>query len=218
VKVTELDTGMRELADGLWQWDARHPEWHQPVTSHLYRRANDLILIDPMLPSSRRERERLRRVLERHRGETPRLSVLITLHYHRRSAGEIARWFDDARVYAPRDHLERFPYATDALRPGRRIVGDVDVLPTVRADEVVLWLRSVRAVVAGDVLLGGKRKPLRLCPQGWLPRSVTRAELAASLQPLRELPVQRIVLGHGPSILANARAELERALADTGNR
>ena len=85
---------------------------------------------------------------------------------------------------------------------------------TLRTDEVVLWLPAAKTLVAGDVLLGGKRKPLRFCPQSWLPGDVKRAELASSLTPLLKLPVELIVPAHGDPVRADAAAVLERALAD----
>ena len=59
-----------------------------------------------------------------------------------------------------------------------------------RDDEVVLWFPTQRALVSGDVLLGGVRKPYRVCPQSWLPDDVSRADVARTLEPLLELPVE----------------------------
>ena len=45
-----------QLADGLWRWTARHPEWHpgefgREVASYGLRAGDEAILIDPLLPS-----------------------------------------------------------------------------------------------------------------------------------------------------------------------
>jgi glyoxylase-like metal-dependent hydrolase (beta-lactamase superfamily II) len=85
-------------------------------------------------------------------------------------------------------------------------------LATGRADEVVLWLPAQRAVVSGDVLLGGVRKPLRVCPKSWLPRGVARSDVARALMPLRELPVELVVPLHGEPVTTGAREVLAAAL------
>ena len=58
------------------------------------------------------------------------------------------------------------------------------------------------------------KKPLRVCPQSWLPRGVTRAALVRSLAPLLELPVEIVVPLHGSPITDNAHGVLTNALAD----
>ena len=46
---------MQELADGLWRWTARHPEWHPgswgaEVACFAVDAGDVLLLIDPLLP------------------------------------------------------------------------------------------------------------------------------------------------------------------------
>ena len=65
----------------------------------------------------------------------------------------------------------------------------------------------------GDVLLGADGGGLRLCPRSWLPASTTVERLRASLLPLLELPVTRVLVSHGEPVLRNGRAALEQALA-----
>jgi hypothetical protein len=68
------------------------------------------------------------------------------------------------------------------------------------------------------VLLGAGAKPratdepLRLCPEGWLGKA-THRDLRASLAPLLELPVERVLVSHGAPVLDNAERELARVLA-----
>jgi len=81
-------------------------------------------------------------------------------------------------------------------------------------DEVVLWLPRAKAVFAGDALLGGKHKPLRVYPQSWLPKGLKRSEVARSLQPLTSLPVRLVVPAHGNPVREEAADVLARALAD----
>jgi glyoxylase-like metal-dependent hydrolase (beta-lactamase superfamily II) len=67
--------------------------------------------------------------------------------------------------------------------------------------------------VPGDVILGAEGGGLRLCPDSWLPESTSQAQLRASLQPLLELPVKRVLVSHGEPVLKGARRALERMLA-----
>src|SRR5215212_5193951 len=83
-----------QLADGLWRWTARHPEWHpgefgSEVASFALQAGGDTIVIDPLLPPDPEP------VLGLIEGQLDgRLSILITIPYHVRSAEEIWRRFD----------------------------------------------------------------------------------------------------------------------------
>jgi hypothetical protein len=68
-------------------------------------------------------------------------------------------------------------------------------------------------LLAGDAILGGKRRPLRLCPASWLPKGVSRSALADSIEPVLELPVAVVHVGHGAPVTAGVRAALITALA-----
>ena len=82
-----------------------------------------------------------------------------------------------------------------------------------RATEVVYWIPQHRALVPGDVILGADGGGLRLCPESWLPAGVDHARLRAALQPVLDLPVERVLVSHGEPVTANARARLAEALA-----
>ena len=75
-------------------------------------------------------------------------------------------------------------------------------------NDVVLWIESRRAVVAGDTLVDfgqGLEIPLE-----WLPEGVAREQVAEGLRPLLELPVDVVFATHGGM---TDRAALERSLA-----
>ena len=93
--------------------------------------------------------------------------------------------------------------------------------PTVAAtqtlpDEVVLWHASSGTLFVGDVMLGRGPQGLELCPDSWLPDGVVAADLAASLAPLRDLPIRRILPGHGEPVLEDARERLISILDAAG--
>ena len=51
-----------------------------------------------------------------------------------------------------------------------------------------------------------------MCPRSWLPASKTLDELAASLRPLLDLQVSRVLVTHGEPVLRAGHAALRRAL------
>jgi glyoxylase-like metal-dependent hydrolase (beta-lactamase superfamily II) len=75
-------------------------------------------------------------------------------------------------------------------------------------NDLVLWIESRRAVIAGDTLVDfGQGLEI---PVEWLPQSVTRQQVADGLRSLLELPVEVVLATHGGP---TDKAALERALA-----
>jgi hypothetical protein len=97
---------------------------------------------------------------------------------------------------------------TDAFRAGDELPGGIQAFQTARAAEVVYWLPKQRALAVGDVLLGS---PLRLCPESWLGKP-THADLRASLRPLLDLPVERVLVSHGEPVLSDGLSALAEVL------
>ncbi|MBD0338740.1 MAG: hypothetical protein ICV67_05570 [Thermoleophilia bacterium] len=201
---------VQELAPGLWRWTAFHPEWQEEVGCVSYEAPDAVVLIDPLVPGP--EAERFWRALDRDvKSAGAPVHVLLTVFWHARSAREVAERYD-ARVWAPtrgRAAIERrVGRVTDTYRLGDELPGSTVPLKTARASEVVFWIPAHRALVAGDVILGGPR----LCPESWLPEKRSLDDLADSLRPLLELPVERILVSHGEPTLAGGREALARML------
>ena len=166
------------------------------------------MLIDPLLGADDALDTLVARVAEP-------VSVLVTIFWHTRSADVVAARHG-ARVLAPsggKAAVTRRAPTTEAFRPGDPLPGGVEALATARSSEVVYWIPTHRAVVPGDVLLGVDGGDVRLCPRSWLPESASLERLRASLRPLLELPVARVLVSHGEPVLRNGRAALEQALA-----
>jgi glyoxylase-like metal-dependent hydrolase (beta-lactamase superfamily II) len=199
---------LRELRPGLWRWVLFHPEWKEDVGSIAYEAPNDLVLIDPIVLEDDALDDLVRRVAKP-------VSILVTIYYHTRSAGALARRHD-ARVLAARRAraaVGRRAGAVETFEPGDELTGGIRGLPTARSSEVVYWIPEHRALVPGDVILGGKSgRGLRLCPQSWLPGTVKLPDLVASLRPALELPVARVLVSHGEPVLRGGRAALAHAL------
>jgi glyoxylase-like metal-dependent hydrolase (beta-lactamase superfamily II) len=208
-----------DVAPGLWRWTGYHEEWKEDVGC-LYLEAPDaIVLIDPLVPPEAAGRflEALDRDVERT--GLP-VHVLVTIFWHSRSAGELARRYGGG-LWAPTRGraaiARRTGDVTETFRPGDVLPGGIEAYPSGRGTEVVFWLPRHRAIVAGDVLLGDLEGGLRLCPESWLPRGVRHDAVRAALQPLLELPVERVLVSHGVPILTGGREALRGAVLPTGS-
>jgi glyoxylase-like metal-dependent hydrolase (beta-lactamase superfamily II) len=203
-----------ELAPGLWRWTGWHEEWRQDVGSVYVETADGVVLIDPIVPPE--DTARFWKALDRDvTAAGGQVHVLVTVFWHTRGTREIVERHS-ARVWAPARGRQaiarRAGNVTDPFGEGDALPGGVEAFPTVRAAEVVYWLPDHRTLVPGDVLLGDGSGGIRLCPRSWLPQGRTQAQLAESLRPLLELPVDRVLLSHGQPVLSDARGALAAAL------
>jgi hypothetical protein len=193
---------MEEVAPGLRRWTAYHDHWEEDVGSLALESDDGLILIDPIDPPRELQRPD---------------HVLLTVYWHHRSTGDLK----PRHVWAPTRSAQpvrnRGVDVTDAFTAGDELPGGVQAFQTARVSEVVFWLPEQRAVVAGDVLLGAGAKPrptkdaLRLCPERWLGKA-THADLQRTLEPLLDLPVQRVLVSHGKPVLRGGKRALEHVL------
>lgn len=183
-----------EIAPGLHRWSAWHRECHAPVGCLALETEDGLVLIDPLDPP-----RELRRPDH----------VLVTVFWHGRSTRDLRA----RRVWSPARSAQplrnRGVRVTDVFRAGDELPGGIEAFQTARPSEVVFWLPEQRALAAGDVLLGS---PLRLCPESWLGRP-THADLRASLRPLLDLPVARVVVSHGDPVLRGGKRALAALLS-----
>src|SRR6476659_2363083 len=190
---------LQQVAPGLRRWTARHHHWEEDVGSLAVETSDGLVLIDPIDPP---------------RELAAADHILVTVYWHGRSTGELGakRVWASARSNRPLE--SRGIEVTDAFRAGDELPGGIRAFQTARAAEVVYWLPDQRALVVGDVLLGAGAKPratddpLRLCPERWLGKQ-THDDLRVSLQPVLELPVERVLVSHGRPVLQDGAAALE---------
>ena len=219
---------MRELRPGLWHWQAAHPDWsseepwEQEVSSYAIDEGAGLLLFDPLAVPT----ELLELAAEREP------AIVLTAPWHERDARALAERLG-APVYAPpadtaADLMQKYGVTAeqagegspdlDWLRSGSaeaRWYGAGDRLPLgIEAfegrehNDVVLWIESHRAVVAGDSL-ADFGDGIAVQPE-WLRKGVTRERVAEGLRPLLEFPVEVVLPAHGPP---TDRAALERALS-----
>lgn len=193
---------MDELVPGLRRWTVRHESWEEEVGSVAVDTADGLVLIDPIEPPAELAKPD---------------HVLVTVFWHHRSLAEL----EAPRVWAAsrsRQPLENRDIRVTDVLGDAELPGGIRFFQTARPSEVVYWLPDHGTVVVGDVLLGAGAKPratdeaLRLCPERWLGTKATHADLRASLAPLLDLPVERVLVSHGAPVFENGAAELERVL------
>jgi hypothetical protein len=194
---------MDELAPGLWRWTAVHPDaeespqpgstadWPPEVGSVAYAADDVLVVIDPLVPPPvwprLDELARDRRVV-----------VLTTIAWHRRSRDQV---------------VQRYDASTSRAR--KSLPSTVVPIPLRGAGETMVWLPDVRTLVPGDRLLGDGDGGLRVCPDSWLRylrSGLDGAQLRVLLQPLLDLPVERVLVSHGEPVLAGGREALRQAL------
>jgi glyoxylase-like metal-dependent hydrolase (beta-lactamase superfamily II) len=84
----------------------------------------------------------------------------------------------------------------------------VKAFPGMEPNDLVLWVESRRALVAGDTLID-RGEGLEF-PVDWAPKGVRPEAVLAGLRPLLELPVELVLPTHGAPA---DRAALERALS-----
>jgi hypothetical protein len=127
------------------------------------------------------------------------VAVVTTIGWHRRSRA---------------DFVERYGASTSRARAN--LPDGVRPLPIRGAGETMVWLEAHRALVPGDRLIGDGAGGVRLCPASWLrylAGGMTLEGLRAALAPLRELPVEMVLVSHGEPVLRDGAAAVERALA-----
>jgi hypothetical protein len=220
---------VRELRPGLWHWQAPHPDWRptEPwdpnVSSYAIDYGERMLLFDPIAPPS--EIDEL--VAERE------AAVMLTAPWHDRDTRRLAEGFG-VPVHTPLPDTAEYLMKTFGLtaeqagdgspdlvwllkegigeahpyRGGDRPGGSVQAFHGQKPNDMVLWVESHRAVIAGDTLVDfGRGLEIN---ERWLRPHATREEVVERLRPLLELPVEHMLPTHGVPM---DRTALEGALA-----
>jgi glyoxylase-like metal-dependent hydrolase (beta-lactamase superfamily II) len=224
------ESALQELRPGLWHWQAPHPEWRdsepwdQNVSSYAVEDGDRLLLFDPIVPPD----DILGLVTER---ET---AVMLTAPWHERDTRSLVERFG-VPVYTPtpdtaQELMDKFDVTAEQAGDGspdvvwllKEGLGEARVYSATegapegvtaflghKRNDLVLWIESKRAVVAGDTLADFGDGPQ--INERWLePERLTREQVVERLRPLLELPVEHLLESHGGPF---DRAALERALS-----
>lgn len=220
---------MRELAPGVWHWQALHPQWRegepwdQNVSSYATDDGQRLLVFDPIAPPTE--------LFDLAGGRET--MVVLTSPWHERDLRALVERLD-VPVYAARpdsaqDLMDKWGITADQAGDGspdlvwlrseaaenwRPITADgplpegVDAFEGREPNDLVLWVESHRAVVAGDTIAdfgNGLEVSTR-----WLREGVTPESRIARLRPLLDKPVELVLATHGGPF---EPADLERALS-----
>ena len=215
---------MDVIADGIWRWMARHPEWHprtafgSEVSSYVLRDGDNTLVIDPIAPGGdvKALLDQLDGIVAGH------VRILITIPYHVRDAEPVWQHYRDRKATIC-GHLAVAKRLADdrgfrALSAGVAI--DSGILPVPignpRRYEMPFFVPEHRALVFGDAIVevdGAARV--------WIQRPVTperldwyQGRLRPSFEPLLDVDCDRLLVTHGQPVLAGGRQALRHALDD----
>jgi glyoxylase-like metal-dependent hydrolase (beta-lactamase superfamily II) len=206
-----------ELEPGLWHWQAPHPDWRanepweQEVSSYAIDDGERLLLFDPLgVPNEIEELASER--------ET---AIVLTAPWHERDTENLVEQFGMPVYAAPpdteEDLIRKFGVSADQVEgfvssdlrwllhekggeahqflAGDRLPLGVEAFPGWTHNDLVIWVETRRAVIAGDTLADFGRG-IEINTR-WLRAGVTREHVAEGLRPLLELPVERLLPTHG---------------------
>jgi glyoxylase-like metal-dependent hydrolase (beta-lactamase superfamily II) len=200
---------VREVRTGVWHWEARHPEWNERqwwgplVSSYAIDDGERLVLFDPLAPPAGIEKL----------AEERETAIVLTCPWHRRDGEALAKRYGAPLYVPPPDEGDPSPVDGTVFIEGERLPVGVEAFPGMEPNDLVLWIESHRALVAGDTLQdrgNGMQFLGDLANNVPAEQAAASAQILEGMQPLLALPVEIVLLTHGAPA---DRAALERALA-----
>jgi glyoxylase-like metal-dependent hydrolase (beta-lactamase superfamily II) len=203
-----------EIIEGLWRFEALLPEWtenesgedgwERQVAWWAIATADGLVLIDPLVD----DWDALDQLVADRGGCA---GIVRTCHWHQRSVSEVASRYT-AEVWAKQHRDGGVPYAFDRTISDRdEFFGELRAFDVERADEVAVWLPRQAALVFGDAMIRTRAGELRVCPELWTQPEGGPARLRALLRALTVLPIEHVLVSHGPLVLGGGSASLRTA-------
>jgi glyoxylase-like metal-dependent hydrolase (beta-lactamase superfamily II) len=176
-----------EVAPGLRYWLAPHPEW-QPGSDwpeevlSVEYVARDALVLIDPLVP----RGEVGQFWEQAQRLGLPLRVVLTAPWHRRDSG----LFPEAQLDAPPAGIETF--VADGVQEGQR----------------AFFIREHRTLVVAEYFTG-TGGGLRVCPS---PAERDPDRFVSSLHRLLELPIECVLVAHGPPVLADGASAIRKAL------
>jgi hypothetical protein len=208
---------VERIADGIWRWTARHPEWHPgawgaEVGCYALVGPGRTVMIDPLAPACDDGFwERLDGVV------TGDVVVLITIGYHLRSAEDVCARYPGATVWGHRNVGRRMAdrSAFRELAPGTTPAGvRAYAIGRPRRPEVPVLVQSHRAIAFGDAVVG-TGEGLRMWCNERIDERCRRfyaERFAPTLEPILAEELDAVLVTHGPAVTDGARQALADAI------
>ena len=199
-----------EITERVTYWAEPHPawtpnpEWPEEVGCVLYRGPDSLALIDPLIRDDRDPAPWTWLDEAVAEAGTP-VVVLLTAPWHERSTRKVVDRYD-ARVWAApaaRYRVQDLPQLID-------VPAAVSVLTPRGVDQgqVAFWIESELTLVVAEFFLGTSTG-LQVAPA---PGTPDIDAFVDSLHELTHLPIQRVLVGHGPPLLTGGLDAIAAAL------
>ena len=217
---------IEELTTDIRRWTAPHPEWRpriawaQEVACFAVTAGDDLLLVDPLAPA---DEEPFWTELDRLVADSGarRLAVLITIHYHVRSAGPVYRRYRDRLDVSVHGH----PSISDGrlgpgvpltpIEPGEPLPGGAEAfaIGKPRRRETPIYLPSARALAFGDAVVGVDGE-LRVWENSAPGRTASGTSSASCPRcaPCSTSIFENVLVTHGPPVIGGGRDRLRRGL------
>lgn len=208
---------VERLADGIWRWTARHPEWHPgswgaEVGCYALTGGGRTVLIDPLAP-------------EGDAGFWPRLDgvvtgevvVLITIGYHLRSAEDVVARYPGTSVWGHRNVGRRMADATAfrELAPQNTPAGvRAFAIGRPRRAELPVLVESHAALAFGDAVVGTDTGLRMWCNEPVDERRLRfyAERFGPTLEPILAEDVDAVLVTHGPAVARDGRRALNDAI------
>lgn len=202
-----------EIIEGLWRFEALLPDWSEnqggedgwdpQVSWWAIATPHGLVLIDPLIDDWD--------ALDQLVAERGCAGIVRTCHWHQRSVSEVASRYG-AEVWAKPHADDRAACQFDrAISDRDELFDELSVFDVERADEVAVWLGRQAALVFGDAMIRTRAGDLRVCPESWTQPEGGPARLRALLRAFMVLPIEHILVSHGPLVLGGGGASLRAA-------
>jgi glyoxylase-like metal-dependent hydrolase (beta-lactamase superfamily II) len=203
-----------EILDQFWRFESSHPEWTEDeggedgweplVAWWAVRVPAGLVLIDP-LPEDWSALDQL------VKDQGGCAGIVRTCHWHQRSIAEASARYG-AEVWAGPSHGDHpVPAFDHELADQQELFDRIVVFDMARIDELALWLPTQRALIFGDAMLRRADGELRICPDSWTQPEGGAAWLRQRLRGLTTLPVEHVLVSHGPLSLGDGLESLRAA-------
>jgi len=199
-----------KLTDRLTYWTEPHPDWQpnpdwpEQVGGALYMAADAAVLIDPLIRHDLDPTAWTWLDNAVSAANAP-VAVLLTSPWHERSTRDVVGRYG-ARVWIDPSARER---VSDLPELGAVPAG-IDVFKPrgVNEGQVAFFIASEHALVVAEFFLG-TTAGLQVCPS---PGTSDMSEFVESLTELTRLPIERVLVAHGPPVLQGGNDAISAAL------